>query len=179
MTTRDGHRLRDAANTWQLKGYRSGWNVAGPTAGLGALQPYLAKSVESSYDLPTSKTEDGRTTTTAGARLTTVTTDTAVDAWGNPTGITVTTDDHANTKRFEQVTTNTYGAASDTWSKRFGRLTRAVVRQRRDEGGDGVYETDGHPQRDVQLLPRRLPQGPAPHRDPAAGRGRAQTHHRV
>ena len=140
----DGKLLRSAVNTWRLQGYEAGWDARGSggstgSARLGPLQPYLEKSVEEAYDLPA--TVNGALT--AGALLSTVTTVTAVDGYGNPTRITVTTDDHANSKRFQQVTANTYGAASDTWSKQFGRLTKTDVTRKRDEAGDGTYETTG------------------------------------
>ena len=79
----------------------------------------------------------------SGALLTTVTTTTEVDAYGNPTRITATTQDHANDKRFRQQTVNTYGAATSTWEKEFGRLTQSVVTRQRDEADDGTYETSG------------------------------------
>ena len=144
----DGKLLRSSVNTWRLQGYASAWNArtvsSGTRAGtgsarLGPLQPYLETSVETVYDLPA--TVNG--TETAGAKLTTVTTATEVDGYGNPTNITATTVDHANNKRFQQVTANTYGAASDTWSKEFGRLTKTDVTRKRDEAGDGTYETTG------------------------------------
>ena len=141
VRTKGNKLLRKAVNTWKLKGYQSGWNVAGPTAGLGALQPYLAEAVETTYDLPTTKTVNNQTTTTAGAKLSTVTTTNTYDDWGNPTGITVTTADHANGKQFRQVTENTYGSTED--SKRYGRLTEAKVTRQRDEAADGAYETTG------------------------------------
>ena len=148
VKTSSGKLLRSAQNTWKLKGYLSAWNARSVTSGTntdtgnarpGSLQPYIETSVEEIYDLPA--TTDG--TETAGAKLTTVTTVTAVDAWGNPTNITATTQDHANTKRFRQVTANTYGATSDSWSKQFGRLSATTVTRKRDEAGDGTYETTG------------------------------------
>ncbi|MDE2876975.1 MAG: FG-GAP-like repeat-containing protein, partial [Gemmatimonadota bacterium] len=69
VRTRDGHRLRAAANTWQLKGHRDddpatpdkdeSWGALAAAQGsavLGALQPYLARAVERAYDLPTTRT---------------------------------------------------------------------------------------------------------------------------
>ena len=154
VRTQDGHLLRAATNTWRLKGYRAddpatpkrdeGWAAraaAQGSAGLGALQPYLEKAVESTYDLPTTGTKNGRTTTTAGAKLTSVTTDTEMDAWGNPTQITVTTDDHANGLTFLQRTVNRYGATAG--SQRYGRLSRATVTRQRDNNGDKDYADKG------------------------------------
>ena len=137
----DGKLLRSAVNTWRLQGYRASWDARGSggstgSARLGPLQPYIEESVETVYDLPATAND-------TETELTTVTTTTAVDGYGNPTRITVTTDDHANSKRFQQVTANTYGAASDTWSKQFGRLTKTDVTRKRDEAGDGTYETTG------------------------------------
>ena len=105
----------------------------------GPLQPYLAQATEKTYDLP--RTVAGRVQ--SGALLTTVTTTTEVDAYGNPTRITATTQDHANDKRFRQQTVNTYGAAAAIWEKEFGRLTQSVVTRQRDEADDGTYETSG------------------------------------
>ena len=100
------------------------------------MQPYLETSVETVYDLPATAND----TETAGAKLSTVTTVTAVDGYGNPTNITVTTEDHANSKRFQQETVNRYGSASDNWGKQFGRVRRTAVTRRRDEANDGTYE---------------------------------------
>ena len=121
VRTADGLLLRSATNTWQLLGYEvdevttaavnESWAAVAAAAGsaaLGPLQPYLARTVEHRYDLPVT---DDRGTVSAGARLTTVTTTTAQDGHGNPTTITVTTEDHANNKRFRQETVNRYGAA--------------------------------------------------------------------
>ena len=124
VTTQDGRLLRTAANTWQLQGYNTSWNVAQPTTNLGALQPYLANAVETTYDLPVTKTENNVTTTEQGARLTTVTTDNTYDNRGNPTKITTTTEDHANGKHFRQITDNTYDGATD--AQRFGRLIEST-----------------------------------------------------
>ena len=144
VKTQDGHLLRTAANTWQLQGYNTSWNVAQPTTNLGALQPYLAQAVETTYDLPATKTENNVTTTEQGARLTTVTTDTEVDTWGNPTRITTTTEDHANTLTFTQATTNTYDGATDP--QRFGRLIKSTVTRQRDLNGDKDFDDDDESQ---------------------------------
>ena len=146
VRTASGKLLRTAQNTWKLKGYDPAWDArtvsSGPLTGtgsarLGSLQPYIETSVEEDYDLPT--TSNG--TETAGAKLTTVTTVTDVDTYGNPTTITATTRDHASTRRFQQVTENTYGAESDTWSKQFGRLTKTKVTRRRNEtANDDNYD---------------------------------------
>ena len=74
--------------------------------------------------------------------LSTVTTVNEVDGYGNPVKITATTEDEVLGKRFWQETVNTYGTGSDTWSKQFGRLTKAVVRRKRNEtANDGNYDT--------------------------------------
>ena len=106
---------------------------------MGPLQPYLAQATEKTYDLP--RTVAARVQ--SGALLTMVTTTTEVDAYGNPTRITATAQDHASDKRFRQQTVNTYGAATATWEKEFGRLTQSVVTRQRDEADDGTYETSG------------------------------------
>ena len=147
VRTAAGQLLRVARNTWRLKGYRAAWNArtgagehaASGSARLGPLQPYLAQTTEKTYDLP--RTVAARVQ--SGALLTTVTTTTEVDAYGNPTRITAATQDHANDKRFRQQTVNTYGAAAATWEKEFGRLTQSVVTRQRDEADDGTYETSG------------------------------------
>ena len=145
VKTASGKLLRSAQNTWKLKGYQSAWNARTAGSGvhaetgsarLGPLQPYLETSVEAVYDLPA--TVNGALT--AGALLSTVTTATEVDGYGNPTNITVTTEDHANNKRFRQETVNRYGSANDDWGKQFGRVRRTEVTRRRDEANDGVYE---------------------------------------
>ena len=146
VRTASGKLLRSAQNTWKLKGYDPAWDARTVSSGLlmgtgsarlGSLQPYIETSVEEAYDLPT--TSNG--TETAGTKLTTVTTVTDVDTYGNPTTITATTRDHASTKRFQQVTENTYGAESDTWSKQFGRLTKTKVTRRRNEtANDDNYD---------------------------------------
>ena len=138
----DGKLLRSAVNTWRLQGYRASWDARGSggatgSARLGPLQPYLEKSVEHSYALPATAADGGLT---AGALLSTVTTETKVDGYGNPTNITVTTEDHANNKRFQQETVNRYGSANDNWGKQFGRVRRTAVTRRRDEANDGTYE---------------------------------------
>ena len=140
VTTSSGKLLRSAQNTWALFGYveddtattdeDEGWDAVAARHGsarLGPLQPYIETSVEDVYALPV--TANG--TETAGAKLSTVTTKTAVDAWGNPTNITATTQDYANGKRFQQLTENTYGP--DDWARQRGRLTRAVVTRKRNE----------------------------------------------
>ena len=148
VKTLEGMLLRTSGNEWRLKGYQSTWNartvgsgtgVKTGSARLGALQPYIRESVETVYDLP--GTVDG--TLTNGKSLHTLTTVTDVDTWGNPTNITATTEDHANTKKFQQVTENIYGADSSTWEKQYGRLTKSTVTHRRDEDNDGTYETTG------------------------------------
>ena len=160
VRTADDKLLRAAVNTWKLVGYQTDdtttadvnedWKVRAGMAGsavLGPLQPYLAKSVEQVRDLPV--TDDMGTATTDddtlndGPLLTTVTTNTVQDSYGNPTNITVTTQDHANGKRFRQETANTYGTDTDTWAKQYGRLTATTVTRARDEADDGTYETTG------------------------------------
>ena len=134
-----GHVLRTAANTWQLQGYANTWDdtaASSGTAALGPLQPYLQQSIERTYDLPVDSDEDGETE--AGAALSAVTTTSVVDAYGNPTQITVTTRDTVNTKRFEQVTANVYG--DTVWAQSLGRLTETTVTSKRDEDDDGTYE---------------------------------------
>ena len=148
VRTASGKLLRAAQNTWKLKGYDSARNVRTESSGtyagtgsarLGALQPYIETSVEEVYDLP--RTVSG--TEKEGAKLSTVTTVTAVDDYGNPTNITATTQDHAGSKRFQQVTENTYGAASDTWAKEFGRLTKTTVTRKRNETANSdSYDAD-------------------------------------
>ena len=130
----DGKLLRSATNTWRLQGYEASWDARGSgSARLGPLQPYLETSVEKVYDLPATAND-------TETELTTVTTATEVDGYGNPTRITATTEDHANNKRFRQETVNRYGSASALWEKQFGRLRRTAVTRRRDEANDGVYE---------------------------------------
>ena len=151
VRTAGGALLRAAQNTWRLNGYQGAWNArtvdSGVQAGtgsarLGSVQPYLATSVEQAYDLQAALAAVDADEDEDVARLSTVTTATAVDGWGNPTAITVTTEDRANTKRFQQQTANEYGSAGDTWEPRFGRLTEARVTRRRDEGADGTYERE-------------------------------------
>ena len=136
----DGYVLREAVNTWQLYGYQDTWDdtaTESGTAALGALQPYLHKSIERTYDLPRDSgvdaDGDGETETVA-AQLAEVTTVSVVDGYDNPIQITVTTKDLVNDKRFQQVTDNEYG--STLWAQEKGRLSKTTVTTRRDEDDD-------------------------------------------
>ena len=154
VKTEDGHLLRWAQNTWRLQGYDASWNARTAASGdkvgtgsarLGPLQPHIAGAVEEEYDLPE---PDSSGELKAGAKLTTVSTETTYDGWGNPSELTTTTVDHANGKRFQQVTENAYAASAageaSTWARQYGRLTRTEVTRRRDESytaGDETYES--------------------------------------
>ena len=157
VRTKTGKLLRKAINTWQLQGYQDddpttpdvdeSWNALVAERGiavLGALQPYLANAVETTYDLPATKTENNVATTEQGARLTTVTTENTYDNRGNPTRITTTTEDHANGKHFRQITDNTYDGATD--AQRLGRLIESTVTRERDFNGDKDFDDDDESQ---------------------------------
>ncbi|MDX2349628.1 MAG: RHS repeat-associated core domain-containing protein [Porticoccus sp.] len=136
VRTSQGHLLSKAENTWKLKGYASSWANTAKNSGtkaLGALQPYIFKSVEKSYAL------EGNGTL-AGALLQTVTTDNVYDDYGNPTSIKVTT--NGGGKNFQKVTTNNYLASGldATYSQELGRLAQTTVISKRDENGDSGYE---------------------------------------
>ena len=82
--------------------------------------PYLARSIEQTYNLDNNGTVQG-------THLQTVTTDNVYDGYGNPTRITVTTADQAGGHRFVKATRNSYGASA--WDRAMGRLSRTVVTQ--------------------------------------------------
>lgn len=136
VRTAQGHLLSEAENTWKLKNYATAWaNTAknNGTSALGALQPYIAQSVEKTYALESNGSQ-------AGSLLQTVTTDNAYDNYGNPTNITVTT--NGGGKNFQKVTTNSYLASGldSTYSQEKGRLSETTVQSKRDEDGDTSYE---------------------------------------
>ncbi len=78
----------------------------------GPAFPYANPAVSKTYDL------------NGGALLTTVTTNSTYDNFGNPTDITVTTDD-VGIDTYTTTTVNTY--TNDTTKWHLGRLTQAVV----------------------------------------------------
>jgi len=136
VRTAQGHLLSEAENTWKLKNYATAWaNTAknNGTSALGALQPYIAQSVEKTYALESNGSQ-------AGSLLQTVTTDNVYDNYGNPTSISVTT--NGGGKNFQKVTTNHYLASGldSTYSQEKGRLSETTVVSKRDEDGDTSYE---------------------------------------
>ena len=133
VTTEDGHLLSESENIWKLKHWngssQSDWSGTGlPATKLYA--PYLEQSIENTYDLV--ENTDG--STSQGTHLQTVTTDSTYDGYGNPTLITVTTDDATGNDRFVKAASNTYGTS--TWEQEMGRLSRTnVVSTRTDSQG--------------------------------------------
>ena len=133
-----GNLLKESRNTWDVKNI-SDWAAAADTASeygtknLGSLQPYISKSIEKVYRLNANGDEQG-------SILKVVTTDTTNDAYGNPTQITITT--NGGGKKYRTITTNTYSPAGlpSEYAKKFGRLSKTVVKTRRDDDGDGRYE---------------------------------------
>ena len=129
VTTGDGHTLSESENIWKLKHWDSGsqshtdWSGSGiPATKLYA--PYLARSIEQTYNLADNGASQGN-------QLQTVTTDNVYDGYGNPTRITVTTDDETGGDRFVKATRNTYGAS--TWDRAMGRLSRTEVTSTRTD----------------------------------------------
>ncbi len=134
-----GKLLKESLNTWDVKNISDWSGAAGNalehgTKNLGSLQPYIAKSVEKVYKINANGDEQG-------GMLKVITTDTTNDAYGNPTQITVTTS--GDGKKYRTITTNTYSPAGlpSEYAKKFGRLSKTVVKTRRDDDGDGSYET--------------------------------------
>ncbi|MDM3872664.1 SpvB/TcaC N-terminal domain-containing protein, partial [Porticoccus sp. W117] len=116
-----GPLLSESENIWKLKHWNGSshveWNgTSMPSTKLYA--PYLAQSIEKTYDLLNNGADQG-------THLQTVTTDNVYDGYGNPTTITVTTDDETGSDQFVKTTTNTYGTS--TWEREMGRLSRTSV----------------------------------------------------
>lgn len=97
--TSTGVQLNNVSNTWTSTG-NAAWSAQYHV-------PLLTQSVESSYEL-------------TGGLISTVTTATSYDTYGNPTMITVSTPDG-----YSKITTNTY--VNDTVNWYLGRLTSAAV----------------------------------------------------
>ena len=138
--TASGHLLNKATNTWRLRN----WSTVQPQLGavqtvgtrvLRGLQPFLYSSVEESYDLVNNGAN-------AGNLLTTVTTTTTMDNFGNPTDLQVRIE--GNGDWFEKTTTNEYGPGfmnlhgeSFTYAQ-LGRLTRTDVTSSRSDDYDAT-----------------------------------------
>ncbi|MBB3059200.1 FG-GAP-like repeat-containing protein, partial [Microbulbifer rhizosphaerae] len=143
VKTAAGKLLSRSTNTWKLKkangaAWQSGWRataLADGSAELGSLQPWLAESIEETYDL------NGNTD---GDPLKTVTTVNEYDNHGNPLRITVTTL-AANGDTFITDTENDYGegrsltlANTDHMLSGYpelGRLVETIVIHTRTENG--------------------------------------------
>ena len=112
--------LSESFNTWKLKTWNgsshSDWDGATPATRLYA--PYLAETVQKSYNLAYNGAADG-------TLLHTVTTTNSYDGYGNAGRITVTTDDATGGDLFVKDTVNQYG--SSTWDREMGRLSRTTV----------------------------------------------------
>ncbi|WP_299768163.1 RHS repeat-associated core domain-containing protein [uncultured Pseudoteredinibacter sp.] len=146
--TQNGALLSRAENIWKLKGFnKSSWQntiASSGTASLGAVKPYIAKSIEESYNLM----EDLSTT---GARLSKVETNTSYDDFGNPTEISVeTTGRQASEGLFRTTTINEYngsltllGRSQSHSYRELGRLTKATVtKQRYKVAGDSTPQSE-------------------------------------
>ena len=121
-------RLSASNTTWKLTGYQDTWAAtakASGTAALGAFQPYAAQVIEKTYDL-NGGTDDKPTL------LTTVTTTSAFDEYGNATNVTVAT--AGGGRVFETATVNKYGPADA--DKKLGRLTETAVTHSRRAAAD-------------------------------------------
>ncbi|UTW45819.1 VCBS repeat-containing protein [bacterium SCSIO 12696] len=121
VTTDDGHVLSMSENIWKLKHWNGSSHTEWSGTGMPATKlyaPYLARSIEKTYDLASNGTVQG-------THLQTVTTDNVYDSYGNPLTITVTTDDETGSDQFVKTTTNTYGTS--TWEREMGRLSRTQV----------------------------------------------------
>jgi len=139
VRTQAGHLLSEADNTWALNGWQPSWPQTAKSAGsvaLGPLRPYLAESVEKTYELA----EDGQA---QGQPLTTVTSTTEQDTHGNTTHLTITTV-AANGDRFEVDTENDFGEGQSVAFQHpqhgfngypeLGRLVSTKVTHSRTEG---------------------------------------------
>jgi|GEM_PF-1135489 len=152
VKTSDGKLLGQSVNTWKLKNAKgedwdTNWGDDARTAGsavLGPLQPWLAESVEKTWDL-NGGPEDNP--------LKTVTTVNEYDSHGNPTSIVVTTVAE-NGGTFVTDTTNEYGQGKSlsfantgnagrelSGYPELGRLTRTTVQHSRTENGEYDEET--------------------------------------
>ncbi|MDM3872676.1 FG-GAP-like repeat-containing protein, partial [Porticoccus sp. W117] len=138
VRSKEGHLLSETENTWKLKvwdwnnpgsvgslghtGHLTDWSsVAGTSSGKyqqltlfnngqGIFRPYLAQSVQRTYDLVDNASG---ATTTQGSLLKTVTTETTEDGYGNPLTQIATTVDNTtglNTSghQYKVTTTNVY-----------------------------------------------------------------------
>ena len=130
--SREGHLLESEATTFRLDGFSASWEGAARAAGtaaLGPLQVHAERVVRKRYDL----LDDG---VEAGDLVSTATTSTAYDAYGNATSVTVLTE--GGGRRYMTETANTYGPTDA--DRETGRLTRAVVKKRRDEDSNRAWE---------------------------------------
>ena len=133
-----GNLLKESHNTWDVRSI-SNWAGSADAAlqqgtkYLGSLQPYISKSFEKIYELA----DDGGE---QGSILKTITTETTKDADGNPTQIKITM--NGGGKKYRTVTTNTYSPPGlpSSYAKNKGRLSKTVVKNLRDDDGDGSYE---------------------------------------
>ncbi|MDM3872668.1 RHS repeat-associated core domain-containing protein [Porticoccus sp. W117] len=166
VRSKEGHLLSETENTWKLKvwdwnnpgsvgslghtGHLTDWSsVAGTSSGKyqqltlfnngqGIFRPYLAQSVQRTYDLVDNASG---ATTTQGSLLKTVTTETTEDGYGNPLTQIATTVDNTtglNTSghQYKVTTTNVYDNASysgeaSNYGQYRGLLTSSTVQTER------------------------------------------------
>lgn len=116
VTTKEGHKLSEASNTWTKVVDSSSSRV---------YRVMQDRATETSYELKNNGTEQG-------SSLQTVATDTDFDSdgYGNVTRLEVVTSGQANTST--KITTNTY--ASDAWQRRMGRLVSTTTTTQRNGG---------------------------------------------
>ncbi|MCH9663757.1 MAG: hypothetical protein K0U66_08915, partial [Gammaproteobacteria bacterium] len=134
-----GNLLSEADNIWALHGWKNDFPQrakAQGTVALGALKPYLATSVEKTYDF----INDGQN---QGRLLKTVTTTTEQDAHGNVIQLDTTTE--ADGGSFSTKTANDYGSGQSVNFQntehnfnsyaQLGRLLKTTVIHERSEAG--------------------------------------------
>lgn len=114
ITTKEGHKLSEASNTW---------TKAADSSNSRVYRVMQDRVTETSYELKNNGTEQG-------SSLQTIATDTDFDSDGNVTRLEVVTSGQANTST--KITTNTY--ASDAWQRRMGRLASTTTATQRNGG---------------------------------------------
>ncbi|WP_390593129.1 Ig-like domain-containing protein [Simiduia litorea] len=141
--TSEGHLLSKAENVWSLNGWQTDWPTRAANDGvavLGPLKPVLEEATETAYALRGNGDIEGEI-------LTTTTTSTVQDDYGNATSIEVSTTGAGET--FTQLTENTFPTSEtlsfDNGAERglssyaqLGRLTDTTVTRTRQLRGEEV-----------------------------------------
>lgn len=131
--TEDGQLLSRSGSEWRLRGWDEDMPQAAANDGvqsLGSLQPYLAKTVEETYDLADDDLLLKSVTTTNGQP----------DNHGNTRYVKVVTQDHTNDDTFTTITNSDFGNGKITFDntdhslsdyRALGRLTSTTVTHQR------------------------------------------------